>query len=67
MDQVRPAVIVPAAMIVFVVFLVLAGLPMAVAMALTTLVAAAILVTLVTGTAWLTPLRRLVPHLRERH
>ncbi|TDB90605.1 hypothetical protein E1264_04415 [Actinomadura sp. KC216] len=67
MDQVWPAVIALAAVIVFIVFLVLAGLPMALAMALTTLVAGAILVTLVTGTAWLTGLRRLAPQLRGRH
>ncbi|XVQ11599.1 hypothetical protein ACQP1W_03175 [Spirillospora sp. CA-255316] len=67
MDQIRPAVIEPTAMIVFIVFLVLAGKPMAVAMALTTPVAVAILITRVTGSARLTPLRRLVPHLREHH
>ncbi|TDD21262.1 hypothetical protein E1287_40725 [Actinomadura sp. KC06] len=67
MNQVWPAVIALAAVIVFIVFLVLAGLPMALAMALTTLVAGAILVTLVTGTAWLTGLRRLAPQLRGRH
>ncbi|GAA2428189.1 hypothetical protein GCM10010191_46490 [Actinomadura vinacea] len=66
MDQVRPAVIALSAMIVFVVLLVLAGMPMAVAMALTTLVGGAILVTLV-GTAWLTRLRRLAPHPRGHH
>ncbi|GAA2428148.1 hypothetical protein GCM10010191_46420 [Actinomadura vinacea] len=64
MDKVWPAVIALAAMTVFIVFLVLAGMPMAVAMALTTLVAGAILVTLVTGTTWLTSLRRLAPHPR---
>ncbi|GAA3972740.1 hypothetical protein GCM10023085_63910 [Actinomadura viridis] len=53
-----------AALTVFIVFLVLASLPMAVGMALTTLVAAAILVTLVTGTEWLTRLHRLAPHSR---
>lgn len=67
MNQVWPAVIALAAVIVFIVFLVLAGLPMALAMALTALVAGAVLVTLVTGTVWLTGLRRLVPHLRGRH
>ena len=67
MDQVWPAMIALAAVIVFIVFLVLAALPMALAMALTTLVAGAVLVTVVTGTAWLTGLRRLAPHLRGRH
>jgi hypothetical protein len=56
--------IVLAAMTVFIVFLVLSNLPMAAGMALTTLVAAAILVTLVTGTEWLTRLHRLAPHPR---
>jgi hypothetical protein len=64
MNQVWPAVIALATVIVFIVFLVLAGLPMALIMALATLAAGAILVTLVTGTAWLTGLRRVPPHLR---
>jgi hypothetical protein len=63
-NQVWPAVIAATTMIVFIVFLVQVGLPMAVVMALATLVAAAILVTLVTGTTWLTRLRLLAPHLR---
>lgn len=67
MNQVWPVVIALAAVIVFIVVLVLADPPMAVAMALTTLVAGAVLVTLVTGTGWLTGLRRLAPHLRGRH
>jgi hypothetical protein len=67
MNQVWPAVIALAAVIVFIVYLVQAGPLMALVMALTTVVAGAILVTLVTGTAWITRLRRLAPHLRGHH
>ncbi|WP_395961692.1 hypothetical protein [Actinomadura sp. 6N118] len=67
MNQVWPAVIALATVIVFIVFLVQVGLLMAVVMALSILVAATILVTLVTGTAWLTGLRRLAPQLRGHH
>ncbi|MEU5876266.1 hypothetical protein [Spirillospora sp. NPDC047279] len=65
--QAWPVVIALATAVVFVVFLVHAGLSLAVVMALATVVAATILVTLVTGTAWLTRLRDLAPHPRGHH
>lgn len=63
-NQVWPAVIALATVIVLIVFLVQGGPLMAVVMALATVVAATILVTLVTGTAWLARLPRLAPHRR---
>jgi len=63
-DQAWPVVIALAAVIVFIVFLVQGSLLMAAVMALTTVVAAAVLVTLVTGTDWLNWSRRPFPHLR---
>lgn len=59
-DEAWPAASVLTAAIVFVVFLVQTTLPLAVTMALVTLVAGGILVTLVAGTAWITRLRRLI-------
>lgn len=67
MNQVWPAAIVLAAAIVFIVYLVQAGLLMALVMMLATVVAGGILVTLVAGTAWITQLRRLAPQMRGRH
>ncbi|MFG2002137.1 hypothetical protein ACGFNU_23595 [Spirillospora sp. NPDC048911] len=65
--QAWPAVIALATVLVLIVFLVQVDLLMAVVMALATAVAATILVTLVTGTQWLSRLRRLTPHLRGHH
>ncbi|WP_146087315.1 hypothetical protein [Thermomonospora echinospora] len=56
-DEVWPAAVVLTAAIVFVVLLVQTMPPLAVAMALVTLVAGGILITLVAGTAWITRLR----------
>ncbi|MFB4320484.1 hypothetical protein [Actinomadura sp. 21ATH] len=62
-DQIWPAVIAVTTLAVFAVFLIQTGPMLALLMALATLVAATVLVTLVTGTVWLTRLRRLVRRL----
>ncbi|WP_103937548.1 hypothetical protein [Thermomonospora echinospora] len=62
--QVWPAAIALTAVIVFVAFLVPTTLPLAVIMALATVVAGGILATLVSGTAWVTRLRLLIAELR---
>jgi multidrug transporter EmrE-like cation transporter len=64
-NQAWPAVIGVTAVIVFTVFLVQTTLLLALVMALAILVAGGILLTLVSGTAWLTQLRHLVTDLRR--
>jgi multidrug transporter EmrE-like cation transporter len=60
-----PAVIGLTAVIVFTVFLMQTTPLLALVMALATLVAGGILLTLVSGTAWLTQLRHLITDLRR--
>jgi hypothetical protein len=62
-----PAAITLTATAVFIVFLVQATLLMALVMALATLVAGGILLTLVSGTGWITQLRHLAADPRQRH
>jgi hypothetical protein len=62
-----PAAITLTAMVVFIVFLVQTTLLMALVMALATLVAGGILVTLVSGTGWITQLRHLAADPRRHH
>ncbi|MFI0372612.1 hypothetical protein ACH35V_32505 [Actinomadura sp. 1N219] len=66
-DHAWPAVITLAAAIVFILFLVQATLAMALIMAIVTLLAGAVLLTLVSGTAWISRLRELPADLRRRH
>jgi hypothetical protein len=53
------------AMLVFIVFWVQATLPMGVVMAVAILLAGGILVTLVSGTAWILQLRHLIAEMRR--
>ena len=63
--QVWPAAISLIAMIVFILFLMQTTALLALIMALAILAAGAILLTLVSGTAWLTQLRSLLTDLRH--
>jgi len=64
-NQAWPAAITLIAVIVFVVFLVQSTLIMALMMTMATLVAGAVLLTLVVGTGWITELRLLIPNSRR--
>ncbi|REE97341.1 hypothetical protein [Thermomonospora umbrina] len=64
-DRVWPLAIALTTVTVFIVFLTQATPLLALVMALFTLVAGSVLVTLVTGTAWITGLRRLLGDLRH--
>lgn len=63
MNRAWPAAITLVALIVFMVFLAQTTLLMALAMALATLVAGGILLTLMFGTIWITQLRHLITDL----
>jgi hypothetical protein len=67
MNRAWPAVITLTAVIVFIAFLVQTTLLMALVLALATLVAGGILLTLVSGTAWISRLRQLTADLRRHH
>ncbi|MFG2006741.1 hypothetical protein ACGFNU_47110 [Spirillospora sp. NPDC048911] len=67
MNQAWPTAITLTAAIVFILFLVQATLAAALLMAVVTLLAGGILLTLVSGTAWIGQLRELPAGLRRRH
>ncbi|GAA2636980.1 hypothetical protein SMC26_15835 [Actinomadura fulvescens] len=65
--QAWPIALTLGAVIVFVIFLVQATFALALLMAMATLLAGAILLTLVSGTAWISRLGELLADLRRRH
>lgn len=67
MNQTWPAVITLAAAIAFIVFWIQASFAVALLMAMATVLAGAVLLTLVSGTAWIGRLRELPTDLRRRH
>lgn len=67
MNQTWPAVITLTAATVFIVFWIQTSFAVALLMAMATVLAGAVLLTLVSGTAWIGRLRELPADLRRRH